>query len=126
MITQTKSTQPNGSAQPNGSPQTIAELYPSKWLKAPDLPPTGRVATIARWAIEEFRQPNNQNEPALVLYFVNATKALICNKTQLRAIAEITGSERFADWVGARLHLKPALAANKKPTISVTRPVDHL
>ena len=107
-------------------PQTIDELYPSKWLKAADLPETGRVATIAHSEIQEFHKPNNKTEPALVIHFEKATKALICNKTQLGAIAEITGSKRFADWTGARLHLKPAIAPNKKATVAISRPVDHL
>lgn len=107
-------------------PQTISELYPSKWLKAADLPPGGRVATVERAEIQTFRKPSNEQEPALVLYFERAGKALICNKTQLRAIESITGSERFADWPGARLHLKPAIAPNKKATIAITRPADQL
>lgn len=108
------------------NPQTIDELYPSKWLKATDLPETGRVATVARWEIQEFHKPDNKTEPALVIHFEKATKALICNKTQLGAIAEIAGSKRFADWVGARVHLKPAIASNKKPTVAISKPADHL
>lgn len=106
--------------------QTISELYPSKWLKAIDLPPTGRVATIERTEIQNFRKPTGKTEPALVIYFERATKALITNKTQLRAIESLTGSERFDDWPGARLHLKPGIASNKKPTIIIERATDTL
>lgn len=108
------------------APQTISELYPSKWLKATDLPAGGRVATVERYEVQDFHKPNNKTEPALVLYFERATKALITNKTQLKAMEEITGSERFADWPGARVHLQPAIAPNKKPTIEIVKPVDSL
>lgn len=106
--------------------KTISQLYPSKWLKAADLPLKGGVVTIEACTIEEFRKPSGKMEPAMVLDFAGKAKRLICNKTQLRAIEEITGTEAFADWPGQQIHIKPGVAPNKKPTVVISRPAAQL
>ncbi len=103
----------------NGRPETVSELYPSKWLKAADL--NGRAVTvkITRVDVEEFRQRDGSKKLAAVLTFERARKRMILNKTQCGQMVAITGSERFADWVGHTVMLVPATAHNGKATIAI-------
>jgi hypothetical protein len=84
------------------TPDTVAALYPSKWLKADDLGGVAKRVTIAA-----------------VLDFERATKRMICNVTQCRALASVLGSDRFADWIGKAVTLAPGTAPNGKPTIEI-------
>lgn len=81
----------------------IDDAFPSKYLKAGDLPEEGtQSATIERVEIEEiglrkYRKP--------VIHFEDLDKALVCNKTNCNTIAKITGSREFEDWTGKTIHL---------------------
>ena len=101
------------------TPKTVTDLFPSPWLKSEDL--AGRAVTVKIVAaqVEEIRQFDGTKAPKLVLSFEKATKRLIANKTQARRLAEVTGTEAFAAWVGHRVTLKPAVAQNGKPTIAI-------
>ena len=100
-------------------PQTVSEMWPSKWLRAVDLD-KGKIVTITAQRIEMLRQYKSQETAAkLILTFKNGTKELICTKTQAREISALTGSETFADWPGTKVLLKPKLLPNKKYTIEV-------
>jgi hypothetical protein len=103
----------------NNTPATVSELYPSKWLKRDDL--AGRPVRVKIEAvnIETFRQPDGTSKVSAVVTFAGKTKRLICNKTQCNAFASVTGSERFADWVGHEVMLAPATSQNGKPTIAI-------
>ena len=100
-------------------PQTVSEMWPSKWLRAADLE-QGKIVTITGQRIEILRQYHSQEtEAKLILSFKNGTKELICTKTQAREIAALTGSETFADWPGTKVCLKPKLLPIGKYTIEV-------
>jgi hypothetical protein len=101
------------------TPKTVSELYPPKWVKAADL--GGHVVTvvISDVTVESFRLPDGTHRASAVLAFEGKTKRLILNKTQCKQLAEITGSERFEEWVGRSVSLAPAMAQNGKPTISI-------
>lgn len=99
-------------------PRTLSELYPSKWLVAADIQKPV-VVTIISITIEELRQADGSNEPKLVISFRNASKKMIANVTQAKRLAELLGTEVFADWVGARVKLAPGKASNGKPTIVI-------
>jgi hypothetical protein len=103
----------------NNFPETVSELYPSKWLKRDDL--AGRPVRVKIEAvnIETFRQPDGTSKVSAVLAFAGKFKRLICNKTQCIALVSATGSERFADWVGHEVMLAPATSQNGKPTIAI-------
>ena len=76
----------------------INDAYPSKYLKAADLPDEGSMAvTIEKIALEEIGK-DKQTKP--VLYFTEAGAGFICNKTNARSIARLLGSEELDDWVG--------------------------
>lgn len=104
---------------PNPNPRTVSDLFPSPWLKAEDL--AGRAVTVKIVAaqVETLRQFDGTQAPKLVLTFEKATKRLIVNKTQAKRLAEVTKTEAFADWVGHRVTLKPAVAQNGKLTVGI-------
>ena len=104
---------------PGSVPKTVSELFPSKWVKARDLPPGGRVVTIERFEVRSFRRPSGAEVPGLVLYFYKATKGMITNQTQAHKLEELLGSEVFGDWVGKRVLLRPGKAHNGEPTIII-------
>lgn len=103
----------------SGTPKTVTELYPNVWLRAIDLERPVTVKIIAA-EIEALRLPSGETRQALVLSFEHATKRLATNKTQCKAIAEIVGSEAFADWVGKRVVLGPGTAPNGKATVKIS------
>ncbi len=83
--------------------ENIDDAFPSKFLKASNLPEEGTVAaTIEDVAMEEIGK-NREKKP--IIRFEELDKALVCNKTNCNTIAKITGSRRFKDWVGKMIHL---------------------
>ena len=98
--------------------KTVSDLYPSPWLHAADLAKPVTV-TIAAVELQEFHLPDGTAHLALVVAFEKAKRKLVCNKTQARALMAITGSETFAEWVGASITLAPAVAPNKRGTIAI-------
>ena len=102
-------------------PQTVGEMFPSQWLKATDLsqPVTVKIVAVD---VREFRQADGSQEWRPVLTFERASKRLIANKTQCAALAQLTGSERFADWPGKTVRLEPARAQNGRLTIHISQP----
>jgi hypothetical protein len=102
-------------------PDTVSDLFPSKWLNAGDL--NGRTfdLTISRIDGDMFpiHPRTREKELKAVVYFEKARKGLILNATQATQIAEIAGSSRFTDWPGTRVTLAPGTAPNGKPTITI-------
>jgi hypothetical protein len=81
----------------------INDAYPSKYLKAADLPDEGAISvTIEKIALEEIGK-DKQTKP--VLYFAETANGFICNKTNARAIARVIGSEEFDDWISKTIRL---------------------
>jgi hypothetical protein len=101
------------------TPKTVSELYPPKWVKAADLGGHAVIVVISDVTVESFRLPDGTHRASAVLAFEGKTKRLILNKTQCKQLAEITGSERFEEWVGRSVSLAPATAQNGKPTIAI-------
>jgi hypothetical protein len=109
------------------APQSVGEMWPSRYLTAADV--TGRVTLkIRQVTLEEFREPGTGEKtwkPVISFETLSGRqtqKSLIANKTQGHSFAQITGSERFADWPGKLIVLAPARAQNGKPTISILPP----
>jgi hypothetical protein len=106
---------------PKQNPTTVAELFPSEWLTADAL--QGRQVRVIIEAVtfEELRQRDGTHERKAIVAFTGKHKRLVLNKTQATAIAEIAGSDAFADWPGTAVLLKAGTAPNNKPTIIVER-----
>lgn len=103
-------------------PTTVDQVFPSKWLRADDLVKYGAqgvAVTVERAEAEYLRQMDGTHQWKPVVYFVGASRALICNVTQARSLAAVAGSETISDWAGARVVLAAGVAKNGKNTIIV-------
>lgn len=80
----------------------INGLFPSKWIKSPDLGARRVTLKMSHVKVEEVGQ-KKQKLP--VLYFQGATKGLVLNVTNATMIAEITGTGETDDWHGRAVTL---------------------
>ncbi len=78
----------------------VSELFPSKYLKATDIDKRGVCYTIKDGEMAEM--PDGQKKA--VLYFEEAPKGLVMNKTNTDTIADEYGDSMEA-WVGKRIEL---------------------
>ncbi len=79
------------------------KMFPSKYLKAGELPEEGTLpVTIEKITIEEIG-PNKDKKP--VIHFEELDKALVCNKTNANTIAKLTSSKETDDWIGVKINL---------------------
>jgi hypothetical protein len=79
---------------------SINELFPSKWLKAADIPPAGVTLTVAGLQMEEIEA----GKTLPVIHFQGHSKGLVLNKTNGLMIAHLHG-EDYSTWGGKALHL---------------------
>ncbi len=78
----------------------INEAFPSKYLKAGDLPDEGSQSfTIEKVSFEEIGLGRDK-EKKPVIYFDEIHKGLVLNKTNARTIAKALDSEEFNQWTG--------------------------
>ena len=101
--------------------RTVSDVYPSPWLRPEDLAGAARRVQVEEVTVESFRQPNGASQEKIVVAFVGKKKRLICNVTQARALAEVSGSDEIDRWRGLVVVLTPARASNGKATIAVHR-----
>lgn len=81
----------------------INDAFPSKYLKASDLPEEGsQTFTIEKIQIEEIGM-EKQKKP--VIYFDEDDKGLVCNKTNARTIGQVLDSIDFDQWIGKKINL---------------------
>lgn len=79
------------------------DIYPSKYLKASDLPEEGtQSATIERVTIEEI---GIKKEKKAVLHFSNLDKSFVCNKTNWNTISKALNSDDSDGWIGKTINL---------------------
>lgn len=79
----------------------IGKMFPSKYVKAHDLPADGVVVTMSHVKQEKMGQPPQDN---WVLYFERATKGMVLNQTNATTIAALHGPETD-EWKGKRIRL---------------------
>ena len=96
-----------------------SEAFPSKWIAAADLNDKNIRLTIARVEMEDI---GDDRKP--VIYFQNAKKGLVCNKTNSKSIVAAYGDE-MDDWAGCELILFPIMTeyqGNQVPAVRVRAP----
>lgn len=98
---------------------TMNEFYPSKYVSAFDL--NGKKVTVSiDHVLSGDFDDNGRVVKKPVVYFKNAVKGLVCNKTNFAAIVLITGKSNSDDWTGARITLVPTMVSfNGKMTESI-------
>jgi hypothetical protein len=80
----------------------INDIFPSKWLKASDLPPQGITLTIATLAMEDV---DESKPPMPVLHFHGHDKGLVLNKTNGQMLAHLFNSPDTDAWMGKPIML---------------------
>jgi len=83
----------------------VNSMFPSKYLKAADLPVGRHVGvTIEEVTFEEVQgQGTKKNCP--IVYFQGKEKGVVLNRTNANMIAEIAGSDETEQWRGVRISL---------------------
>jgi hypothetical protein len=89
-----------------GSAMKRDDLFPSKYFKAADLGGKPITVAIKAAAVEGLKNMQGGTEDKLVLSFVGQQKALVVNRTNYDAIAELYGDETD-NWSGKRIELYP-------------------
>lgn len=82
----------------------INEAFPSKYLKAADIPEEGRVCVISHVDEEEV---GRDKEVRPILYFEGVEKGVVLNKTNATNISKLYGAETD-DWVGKKVMIGTA------------------
>ena len=83
----------------------VNEFVQSQYLKGYDLAGKTVPVTIKSLTVETVGKPGQQEEKP-VLWFEGADRGLICNKTNLVAVARLYGPETDG-WAGKRISLRP-------------------
>src|SRR5262249_46585806 len=84
------------------------EVFPSKYLKAPNLKGKAYAATIESAPYEPLKSLDGKETHKIVLHFENAEKALPLNATNFDAVCDATGCPDTDDWPRKRIELYPA------------------
>lgn len=79
---------------------TVDEMFPSKYLKATDLPRKGLTLVI-----DTVEQEQIGNDNKWILYFNSEDKGLVLNKTNANMIASEFGN-KVAEWSSRSVHLR--------------------
>jgi hypothetical protein len=96
------------------------DLFPSKYFKAADLGGKAIDLVIRSATLEMMKNMQGGNESKLVLSFVNQSKALVVNRTNYDAIADLYGDET-EDWGGKRIQLYPTKASIGGKSVDAVR-----
>ena len=81
----------------------IHDIFPSRYVRAADLQGRRVTVTIKHVAVERM---GKDGEAKPVVYFRNATKGLVLNRTNAMIIASLYGPETDA-WTGKAITLYP-------------------
>jgi hypothetical protein len=99
--------------------ESIDDTFPSKFMKAADLPETGSMAvTICEVEIDAIGK-TKERKP--ILTFEDHDKLFIANKTNCNTIGKITGSRKYKDWIGTTIYLYRAEVEYQGEMVESTR-----
>lgn len=91
------------------------DAFPSKYLRAADIPDEGRVFTIKDVEEEDFKN-DGETETKIIVYFRESEKGLILNKTNGNTFFDLCG-EDTDDWPGKKVRLLSSITTFQgKPT----------
>jgi len=81
----------------------IDTAFPSKYMKASDLPEE----TVVPFTIEEVKMEEVGREKSVkpIIYFKGQEKGFCCNKTNANTISKALGSRDTEDWIGKTIRL---------------------
>lgn len=93
-----------------------ADMFPSKYLVANDIPKEGMDVTILHVEEEKMRD----GKPKPVIFFDELEKGMVCNVTNWKAIAALHGDESD-DWAGQRITLYPSVTTFDEEEVDCIR-----
>ena len=96
------------------------ERFPSRYLKAANLPPEGKRVTIDKVVMEEVGQGKDAKDK-VVMYMKNASKVLVLNSTNDDQIAKILGTDDDEKWKGMKIVLYPTKTSFGKEIVDCIR-----
>ena len=97
----------------------IKDIYPSKYLKASDLPEEGPESFTIKEVVKEEVGKNRESKP--VIYFDETEKVLVLNKTNFKTLAKLSDSGDTDDWVGETIDLYRAGVEYQGETFEAVR-----
>lgn len=92
------------------------QIFPSKYLKEPDL--RGRDVRVT---IEYAEQVRLNQKPALLVHFQGKDKALVVNATVYDQIVGATGEDDTDNWAGHTITLFPTTTEFQGKSVPVVR-----
>jgi hypothetical protein len=84
---------------------TYSDAFPSKYLKASDLPDGPVTATVKLATLETIKGFDGKETPKVIVYFARTFKPLPLNRTNFDSMTDISGSGETDDWVGCKVEL---------------------
>lgn len=93
-----------------------ADMFPSKYLVANDIPKEGMDVTILHVEEEKMRD----GKPKPVIFFDELEKGMVCNVTNWKAIAALHGDESD-DWTDQRITLYPSVTTFDEEEVDCIR-----
>ncbi len=99
----------------------IGEAFPSKYLKAADLPDGQFVpVTIERVELQNVAGNDSPEETKPILHFVGKEKGMVMNRTNSQEIANAFGDETD-DWMGKRVLIYATTTLFQGKTVACLR-----
>lgn len=95
---------------------SINDMFPSKWLSAADLDDSDMTLTIRKVSQEEI----TKTEDKWVVWFDEATKGMVLNKTNTKTISLLLGMDTD-DWIGRQITLFPTEVDFQGDTVMAIR-----
>ena len=104
----------------------VSQMFPTRFICGNDLNGKAFIMTIREIRKESVRSMNGENEERYVLYFQEAHKGLLLNKTIANQISTILASDDTGIWTGKKIKLVPeeiTVAGQQRMTVRA-RPAD--
>jgi len=84
---------------------SIDDVFGGTTLKSSDIKGKDPTVTIAGVEVKNFKEKDGTEKQKLLVHFVGAKKALVCNVTNARRIAHLHGAD-YSEWGGKQIKLK--------------------
>ena len=84
---------------------SIDDVFGGTTIKSEDIKGKNPVVTIENVVPKDFTESDGKTKKKLMITFVGAKKALVCNVTNARRIAHLYGND-YSDWKGRKIKLQ--------------------
>jgi hypothetical protein len=84
---------------------SIDDVFGGTTLKSADIKGKDPTVTIAGVEVKAFKEKDGTEKQKLLIHFVGAKKALVCNQTNAKRIAHLHGDD-YTQWGGKQVRLR--------------------